>query len=199
VSDDQRLLDRFVRLCEIPSPTGSERAIADAVLAELRGLGVDVSEDGAAQEARAGAGNVIARIPGLTDSWVMISAHLDTVPEGGDVEVVLEDGVYRSRGETILGADNKAAIAVLVELAARHVADPPPVGLELVFTVAEEDGLRGAKALDLGSLRSQYGFVIDHASPIGEILSSAPTRGGPQRDRRGRGGRRRDGARAARR
>jgi tripeptide aminopeptidase len=175
VSDDQRLLDRFVRLCEIPSPTGSERAIADAVLAELRGLGVDVSEDGAAQEARAGAGNVIARIPGLTDSWVMISAHLDTVPEGGDVEVVLEDGVYRSRGETILGADNKAAIAVLVELAARHVADPPPVGLELVFTVAEEDGLRGAKALDLGSLRSQYGFVIDHASPIGEILSSAPT------------------------
>jgi tripeptide aminopeptidase len=175
VSDDQRLLDRFVRLCEIPSPTGSERAIADAVLAELSGLGVDVSEDGAAEEARAGAGNVIARIPGLSDSWVMISAHLDTVPEGGDVEVVLADGVYRSRGETILGADNKAAVAVLVELAARHVADPPPVGLELVFTVAEEDGLRGAKALALGSLRSQYGFVIDHASPIGEILSSAPT------------------------
>ena len=80
MSDDERLLDRFVRLCEVPSPTGSERAIADAVLAELSGLRVDVSEDGAAQEARASAGNVIARIPGLSDAWVMISAHLDTVP-----------------------------------------------------------------------------------------------------------------------
>jgi tripeptide aminopeptidase len=175
MSEERRLLDRFVRLCEIPSPTGSERAVADAVMAEIRELGVEVYEDGAAEEARAGAGNLIARVPGRSDAWVMLCAHLDTVPEQGKTEVMLEDGTYRSRGETILGADNKAAVTVLVELAARHATDPPPVGLELVFTVAEEDGLRGAKALDLGSLRSSYGFAIDHASPIGEILVSAPT------------------------
>jgi len=175
MSEERRLLDRFVRLCEIPSPTGSERAVADAVMAEIRELGVEVYEDGAAEEARAGAGNLIARVPGRSDAWVMLCAHLDTVPEQGKIEVMLEDGTYRSRGETILGADNKAAVTVLVELAARHATDPPPVGLELVFTVAEEDGLRGAKALDLGSLRSSYGFAIDHASPIGEILVSAPT------------------------
>ena len=65
---------------------------------------------------------------------------------------------------------------MLVELAARHAAERrPPVGLELVFTVAEEDGLRGAKELDLGALRSPFGFVLDHASPIGEVITAAPT------------------------
>jgi tripeptide aminopeptidase len=172
---EERLLDRFVRLCEIPSPTGSERAVADAVLEELRSLGVEVEEDGAATAARAGAGNLIARVPGIGDGWVMLCAHLDTVPEGGAIEVELADGVYRSRGETILGADDKAAVAVLVELAAQAAVTPPPVGLELVFTVAEEDGLRGAAELDIGSLRSPFGYVLDHASPIGEVITAAPT------------------------
>jgi tripeptide aminopeptidase len=169
------MLDRFVRLCEIPSPTGSERAVADDVLAELRGLGVEVTEDGVAGPARAGAGNLIARIPGAGEGWVMLCAHLDTVPETGEIEVELADGLFRSRGETILGADNKAAVTVLVELAARHASAPAAAGLELVFTVAEEDGLRGAKELELGSLRSPYGFALDHASPIGEVITAAPT------------------------
>ncbi len=164
-----------MRLCETPSPTGSERAVADDVLAELRGLGVEVAEDDAAGPARAGSGNVIARVPGTGDRWVAFFAHLDTVPEPGAIEVELADGVFRSRGATILGADNKAAVAVLVELAARRAASPAPAGLELVFTVAEEDGLRGAKEVDLGTLRSPYGYVLDHASPIGEVITAAPT------------------------
>jgi tripeptide aminopeptidase len=169
------MLERFVRLCEIPSPTGSERAVADAVLGELREHGVEVREDGAAQAARAGAGNLIASLPGQRDGWLMLCAHLDTVPHDGPIEVELVDGVYRSRTETILGADDKAAVAVLVELALRAAERPPPVGLELVFTVAEEDGLRGAKELDLHSLRAAYGLAIDHASPIGEVITAAPT------------------------
>ncbi len=173
--DDQRMLDRFVRLCETPSPTGDERRVADAVLAELRDLGVAVSEDGAAAAARAGAGNLIARIEGRGDAWLMLACHLDTVPHEDTVDVVLDQGVFRSRGETILGADNKAAVTVLVELAARHAAAPPPVGLELVFTVAEEDGLRGAKELDVSGLHSGFGYALDHASPIGEVITAAPT------------------------
>jgi tripeptide aminopeptidase len=169
------MLDRFVRLCETPSPTGSERAVADDVLGELRELGVEVGEDGAAAEARAGAGNLIARIPGRDERWVLFASHLDTVPHDGTIEVVLDGGAFRSRGDTILGADNKAAVTVLMELAARHAGEPPPVGLELVFTVAEEDGLRGAKALDVSSLRSPFGYVLDHASPIGEVIVGAPT------------------------
>jgi tripeptide aminopeptidase len=149
--------------------------MADAVLEELNGLGVEASEDDAAGPARAGAGNVVARVPGTGEEWVMLASHLDTVPHQGPIDVVEEDGVFRSAGETILGADNKAAVAVLLELAARHATDPPAAGLELVFTVAEEDGLRGAKELDVGSLRSAFGFVLDHASPIGEVLVASPT------------------------
>ena len=136
------LHDRFVRLCEIPSPTGDERAVADAVAAELRELGVDVAEDEAAGPARAGAGNLIARIPGGGEGWVMFCAHLDTVPHEAPIEVELADGVYRSRGETILGADNKAAVAVLVELAARaRCRAAPAVGHR-----ARVHGRRGGRA-----------------------------------------------------
>ncbi|MFL5906361.1 MAG: M20/M25/M40 family metallo-hydrolase [Solirubrobacterales bacterium] len=175
MSEDQRMLERFVRLCEIPSPTGDERRVADAVLEGLRGLGVEVTEDGSAAAAQAAAGNLIARVPGRGDGWLSFFSHLDTVPHEGPIEVESANGVFRSRGDTILGADNKAAVTVLIELAARHVADPPPIGLELVFTVAEEDGLRGAKELDVSALRAPFGFVLDHATPIGEVIVAAPT------------------------
>jgi tripeptide aminopeptidase len=169
------MLDRFVRLCEIPSVTGDERAVADDVLRELGDLGVEVAEDDRAEAARSNAGNLIARIPGRSDGWIAFFAHLDTVPHDGPVEVVESGGIFRSAGDTILGADNKAAVTVLMELAARHAAETPAVGLELIFTVAEEDGLRGANAIDLEGLRSPFGFVLDHATPIGEVIVAAPT------------------------
>jgi tripeptide aminopeptidase len=171
----ERLLDRFTRLCEIASPTGQERAVADDVLRELGELGVDVSEDDAAGPARAGSGNLIARVSGTGEGSVAFFAHLDTVPHDGQVEVVLSDGLFRSADETILGADNKAAVTVLMEMAARAKESPPAVSLELIFTVAEEEGLRGAKEIDLSSLRAPYGFALDHASPIGEVIIAAPT------------------------
>ena len=171
----RRLEETFVRLCEIRSPTGEEREVADTVAAELRALGLEVGEDDAAGPAEAGAGNLLARLPGRTDEWVMFCAHLDTVPHRGQVEVTEEEGVFRSRGDTILGADNKAAVAVFMELVARHAAEPPPVGIELVLTVAEEQGLRGAKAFDASALRSGVGFVLDHAGPVGEVIVATPT------------------------
>lgn len=171
-----RLHETFARLCEIRSPTGEEREVADSVAAELRALGLEVSEDDAAGPAEAGAGNLLARLPGRGEGWVMFCAHLDTVPHQGQVEVVLgEDGVFRSRGETILGADNKAAVAVFMELVARYADAPPPVGIELLLTVAEEQGLRGAKAFDVSALRSRVGFVLDHAGPVGEVVVATPT------------------------
>ena len=149
--------------------------MADALAAELEAAGVEVTEDGAAEGAAAGAGNLIARIPGRGEGWVAFFAHLDTVPHEGRIEVELRDGVYRSAGDTILGADNKAAVTVLAELGLRGTASPPPVGLELVFTVAEEVGLRGARELDASALRAPFGYVLDHASPIGEVIIAAPT------------------------
>ncbi|HVC07955.1 MAG TPA: M20/M25/M40 family metallo-hydrolase [Solirubrobacterales bacterium] len=171
----ERLHDTFVRLCEVRSPTGEEREVADTVAAELRALGLEVGEDDAAGPAEAGAGNLFARLPGRADLWVMFCAHLDTVPHEGQIEVLSEGGAFRSRGETILGADNKAAVAVFMELVARHAEEPLAVGIELLFTVAEEQGLRGAKAFDASQLRSTCGFVLDHASAIGEVIVTSPT------------------------
>ncbi len=171
----ERLHETFIRLCEIRSPTGEEREVADTIVAELRALGLDVSEDDAAGPAQAGAGNIVARLRGRCDRWVMFCAHIDTVPHKGQIEVVESEGVFRSAGETILGADNKAAVAVFMELVARHTSEPPPVGIELVLTVAEEQGLRGAKAFDVSTLRSDCGFVLDHASAVGEVIVSSPT------------------------
>jgi tripeptide aminopeptidase len=170
-----RLYETFTRLCEIRSPTGEEREVADTVAAELRAIGFEVSEDDAAGPAEAGAGNLLARLPGSGEKWAMFCAHLDTVPHQGRVEVIDDEGVFRSRGETILGADNKAAVAVFMELGARAAESNPEVGLELVFTVAEEQGLRGAKAFDTSQLRSEAGFVLDHAGPVGEVIVATPT------------------------
>lgn len=151
--------------------------MTDAVGGELSDLGIGFTEDDAAGPARAGAGNLIAHVPASSDDapWVSFFAHVDTVPHSEPIAVVDDDGVFRTAGDTILGADNKAAVTVLMELGARLAAEPGPVGLELVFTVAEEQGLRGASALDVDLLRSEFGFVLDHATPIGEVITAAPT------------------------
>ena len=171
----RRLNDTFARLCAIPSPFGREKAMAEAVARELATMGVGVEEDGVAAEVGAECGNLLARIPGRGERTILLCAHLDTVPEAGVIEPVLEDGGWVSRGDTILGADNKAAVAVILEVARRCAVEGAPVGLELLFTVSEEVGLAGAKAFDVTTLRSDWGYVFDHASPIGEVIVASPT------------------------
>ena len=174
----RRLNETFAELCAIPSPFGRERTMAERVARELRELGLDVEEDDAAESAGAECGNLLARIPARSarsERVVLLCAHLDTVPHDGAVEPVLVDSGWESAGDTILGADNKAAVAVLMALARRAVVEGSPVGVELLFTVSEENALAGAKAFDVGRLRSEFGFVFDHASPIGEIVAGSPT------------------------
>jgi tripeptide aminopeptidase len=172
----ERLVADFVRLCEVESPSGRERAMADAVTAELRAVGLDVEEDHTAVDTGSDAGNLLARIPGPEGApAVLLCAHMDTVPLDAPVEVVRENGALTNRHEAILGADNKAAVATLLGATRRLVRADPPVGVELLFTTSEERALRGAKAFDKGRLRSEFGFVFDHASPIGELIVASPT------------------------
>ena len=119
----RRLNDTFAELCAIASPFGHERAIADRVTGELRALGLEVEEDAAGEEIGGDAGNLLARLPGRGDRSVLLCAHLDTVPHDGPIEPVLVDGGWESAGETILGADNKAAVAVLLALAHRAAVE----------------------------------------------------------------------------
>jgi tripeptide aminopeptidase len=192
-AERRALGELFGELCAIESPYGRERACADRVAAELRALGLAVEEDDAGPIVGSESGNLLTRIPAASAALgvptaeppssdepadgregILLCAHLDTVPLTGPIEPVCEEGIWRNRHEAILGADNKAAVAVMLVAARRWVAEPPPVPVELLFTVCEEHALAGAKAFDASKLRSRYGYVFDHASPIGEIVLASP-------------------------
>jgi tripeptide aminopeptidase len=172
----------FAELCRIASPSGAERACAERVIAELRALELTVEEDDAGVRTGSDCGNLLARIPPReraqeqTESRsVLLCAHLDTVPLLAAVEPVLVDGYWQNENDGVLGADNKAAIAVMLALA-RHVhRSRPPLEIELLFTIGEETALAGAQAFDASRLHSKLGFVFDHASPIGELVVASPT------------------------
>jgi tripeptide aminopeptidase len=199
------LHDTFAELCRIESPSGRERACAQLIARELRSLGVEVHEDDAGAAAGSDCGNLLARIPAARDvpphagaqpqgesagagerggrRSILLCAHMDTVPLQAPVEPVLCDGFWENANEGILGADNKAAIAVLLALARRlrregsggpHHAGAP-IDLELLFTVGEERSLAGAQRFDVTRLQSSYGYVFDHSSPVGEVILSSPT------------------------
>jgi tripeptide aminopeptidase len=173
------VLSLFLALAALPSPPGKERAVADRVLDYLRALGLEADEDDAGERIGSSMGNILCRIPpagGTAGTPLFLCAHLDTVPLEGPVEpVVGEDEVVRNAGGTILGADNKAAVAAMLEAAARLVDDGQSHGgVELLFTPMEEVGLRGAAAFDEQQLAARVGYVYDHAGPIGEVILGAP-------------------------
>ena len=174
-AERRRLGERFAALCRVYSPSRAERLCADLVRTELAELGIAVAEDDAAQALGGDCGNLLARIPGRDERSVLFCAHLDTVPSSAPIEPVLRDGGWENANPAILGADNKAAVAALLALAERLVAEPAQVGIELLFTVGEEIGLLGAKEFETGLLRSDVGFTFDAAMPIGGIVVSSPT------------------------
>ncbi|MGH2968003.1 MAG: M20/M25/M40 family metallo-hydrolase [Solirubrobacteraceae bacterium] len=174
-AEKARLNETFAELCRIPSPFGDERACADDVIARLSAMGLGVEEDDSATPANAGAGNLLARIPGRSERSIVLCAHLDTVSQTAPIEPVIVDDGWENANDGILGADNKAAVAVFLEVARRAAVEGSPVGIELLFTVAEENGLVGAMHFDTGRLRSEFGFVFDHATPIGEVVVASPT------------------------
>ena len=173
---DDEVLDLFVRLAGIASPTGAEREVADVVKRYLADLGLGVREDGSASVTGCGCGNLVARIPGRGEAPpIALCAHLDTVPVDRAPHVVVADGFVRTDGATVLGADDKAALAVILVLARGLVAEPPAGDVELVFTPGEEAGLLGANALDLGDLAARRVFVLDSDGAPGTLVVASPT------------------------
>ena len=170
-------LDLFLELATIRSPPGEEREVADRVGSTLTALGLDWDEDGAGVEVGSNAGNIFCRLPGRGEGGtpIFLCSHMDTVPPAGPIEPVVVDGVARNAAGTILGADNKAAVAAMLEAARRiQEGDLPHSGVELVFTVKEEVGLLGAVAFDSSRLEAKLGYVYDQAAPIGEVVIGAP-------------------------
>ena len=173
----------FKELAAIPSPPGDERAVADRVIDYLRSVGLAPAEDDAGSRIGSSMGNILARVEATRGNGaepgagtpIFLCAHLDTVPPSAPIEPRVEDGVVTNARPTILGADNKAAVAVMLEAVRRVVAEERPhAGIELLFTPKEETGLEGAKEFHLESLAAGVGFVYDHAGPIGEVVTEAP-------------------------
>ncbi len=166
----------FIELLRIPSPSGEEGAVAGAVKRFAAGAGLQCVEDDSAARTGLGSGNLIVRVPGRGEGTpIALCAHMDTVPLPHAPEVIVENGVVRSDGETILGADDKAGVAALLLVARDLAMEPPAADVEVVITAGEEIGLQGAKALDLSLLRAGAAFVMDSEGAPGTIIASAPT------------------------
>ncbi|MCW2923995.1 MAG: peptidase dimerization domain protein [Thermoleophilia bacterium] len=178
------VLHTFLELAAIPSEARDEGRCAAWCRGYLEGLGLEVREDDAATTipgGGAGCGNLYARLPATVPGTpLFFCAHLDTVTLEDEVVPVLEDreGVLTvtNEREAILGGDNKAAVAVMLELVRELVhSGEDHAGVEIVLTPCEEIGLLGAKAFDTGWLAAKFGYVFDHANDIGKVVTSAPT------------------------
>ncbi|MCX6372111.1 MAG: M20/M25/M40 family metallo-hydrolase [Actinobacteria bacterium] len=170
------LRDLFVSLSGIRSPSLEEREIAVAVKDFVRIAGLEAVEDASAALSGCACGNLIVRIAGRGEGTpIALCAHLDTVPLDRAPTVIVENGVVRTDGETILGADDKAAVAPLLLVLRDLAQEPPAADVEFVFTVGEEIGLKGAKALDPAALAAAAVFVFDSEGEPGTVIVAAPT------------------------
>jgi tripeptide aminopeptidase len=178
VPDLPDVADLLVELAAMPSPPGEERAVADRVTDYLRTLGLEVDEDDCGARIGSTIGNLLVHVPANDGDGgvpIFFCAHLDTVPPDGPIEPVVEEGIVRNGATTILGADNKAAVVVMLEGVRRVVEEGRAhAGIELLFTSREEVGLEGAKAFDTTALAARTGFVYDYEGDIGTVVESAP-------------------------
>lgn len=171
----ERLANTFKWLVGIDSVSREESEISQAIQSVLAGMGAKIRVDDAASRIGGNAGNVVARFDGNSAvPPLMLNAHMDTVEPGRGVRAIFEDGVFRSDGSTILGADDKSAIAVIIETMRIIQERGIPCGpVEVVLTVCEEIGLMGAKHLDFSLISARYGYALDASNTEG-IVTRAP-------------------------
>jgi tripeptide aminopeptidase len=172
----ERLADTFRFLAETGSVSRHEGALASELKRRLELLGAETLLDESACKTGSDSGNLIARLKGSREvPPLLVNAHMDTVQPGEGVSVLFKDGVFTSDGRTILGADDKSAIAVILEALAILEEDRIPHGpIEIVLTTCEEVGLTGAKHLDFSRLTAPYGYALDGADTEG-IIVQAPS------------------------
>lgn len=175
--DKERVLQEFIELVAIPSSGRAERQIADALKRKLTEIGLAVEEDATGAKIGGNAGNLIARLPGTVAGapCIMLSAHMDSVEPCSGIRPQRKDGVITSAGDTILGADCKSGIVPVLEALRVIQAEKMPHGeILVVFSVAEEGGLNGAKNIDPAKIRADFGYALDGSGVPGVITTMAP-------------------------
>jgi len=176
--NEKRLIESFMELVRIDSISREERNLATFLIKKLEDLGLEIKVDQAGEKVKSDSGNIIARLKGSVKKAtpIMFSAHMDTVVPGKNIKPICDGEKIVSDGKTILGADDKAAIAALLE--ALHIIKEhniPCGDIEIVFSICEEIGLHGAKNLDISSLNARMAFVLDCGGQVGEIINAAPS------------------------
>ena len=171
--DTTRLVERFSRYVSCDSESKNERKFCELIEAELVALGLSVKRDEVGQKCGSNGWNVYASLPGEGEP-ILFSAHMDTVPPGVGIIPVIKDGVIYSSGDTILGADDKAGIAAVMEaleiIKESGAAHRP---IEVLFSVCEEIGLLGAKHADYSNIKSKQAVVLD-TGVQGSMVNNAP-------------------------
>lgn len=176
--DDQKLLDLFLQLIKIESVSLHERAMADFLIRKFEDWDIEAFEDNAAEKIGGNSGNLIIRLDSNSNgsSPLVLLAHTDTVRSTAKVNPIIENGVIRSDGSTILGADNRSGVAlilyVITEILEKKMKHR---SLEIVFTVAEELGMYGALALNFDRLSAREGYIFDCSAKPGSYVGEAPT------------------------
>ena len=173
------IIEEFIRLTRIPSPSLGERRMADMLKKKLSELGLSVEEDRAGEPFGGNAGNLYAFLPptkGCCRGPVLFAAHMDRVP-GGDGIRCEDHGKYLSSDHsTILAADDLSGVCAILDGLRRVISSGKPhCGVEIVFTICEENGTRGAKNLDYGKIRSRAGYCLDSSGRFGRIVTGAPS------------------------
>ena len=177
--NEKRLLDEFFELVQIESETKFEGKIAKVLKDKFTKLGLEVFEDDSAAKSKHEAGNIFAFLKGNTEGaeTIMFNSHMDTVSPGVGIKPSVKDGWIVSDGTTILGGDDKAGVASLIEAIRVLKEDKLPHGdIQFVITAGEESGLAGARAMDPKNLKGKYGFSLDTGGKVGNFKNQAPAR-----------------------
>ncbi|MFH2059473.1 MAG: M20/M25/M40 family metallo-hydrolase [Pseudomonadota bacterium] len=171
----ERLTRQFIDLVQMDSISRKEKDVALVLEKILTRMGASICYDQAKDKVKGNCSNLVARFKGTRDAEpIFLCAHMDTVEPGEGIKVLFEDGVFRSDGTTILGSDDKSAIAIILEVMEvilENKIDYPP--LEIIFTVCEEIGLLGAKHFDYSLMDSRFGYILDSTETDG-IVTKAP-------------------------
>jgi tripeptide aminopeptidase len=176
--NQERLINEFIELVQIDSETKHEAEIAKVLTNKFTQLGLDVVEDDSKERTGHGAGNLICTMKGNNQDAdpIYFTSHMDTVVPGKGIKPIIEDGYITSDGSTILGADDKAGIAAMIETIRVLKENNIDHGdIQFIITVGEESGLVGAKELDASLINAKYGYALDSNGKVGEIVVAAPT------------------------
>lgn len=174
----ERLLKRLLDSITINGPSWQEKAVAQWVLGELRAMGIEAWEDDAAAAVGGNSGNILGRVPATVASvpTLLLNAHLDTVQPTQGVRPVVSGDLVKSDGQTILGADDRAGVVLILEVMQSILEDGAPHGeVVLAFTVCEEVGLLGAEHLARRGVPAALGFVLDGGDHEDRIVNAAPS------------------------